>query len=434
MVQYFENPIFLFVLLGIALLIGILSGLYPALVISGFKPIDVLKGKFSTNRKGILLRKSLVVFQFTVSVVLIAGTWIVYDQLNYVSNANLGFDKEQVIVLDFRNEQIRKSHRVLANNLRQNPNIKEVATSSSTIGMGTSSLIYTFESEGGGEFQNWDVDYMNISTEFLDVLGIQLKEGRNFSPKISTDTNKAVLVNETLVKKLGWKEALGKRIVIQSDSLGKPTDYAKVVGVIKDFHFYSLHQEIKPMMVQLVDVSNSRKMYIKVNQANMKETLAYIQTSYEKLDNKYPYEYTFLDQTFQKQYEADETRGQILVAFSILTILIACLGLLGLASFTAYQRRKEIGIRKVLGASVNSILVLLSRDFILLVFFASLIATPLAWYLMSQWLQDFAYRTTISPLTFVFASSTALLIALLTVSFQAWRTARVNPVEVLKDE
>lgn len=431
--HYFEEPGILFSLFITALILGLLSGIYPGLVLSSFKPVEVLKGKFSRNRKGNLLRKSLVVVQFTASIILIAGTWIAYDQLKYMENYDLGFDEENVIGINMNSPRINEKSAVFKNKLLQNPNIVGVEGANATIGDGASNILFELEPEGGGKLEVWAVDYLQVGYDYLDVMNIKLKEGRNFSPKLATDSLYAVIVNETLVKKLGWKEALGKKIEIDEDSLGNSIAFAKVVGVIEDFHFYSLHNVIEPMLITLNEHTPNR-LFVKTIGKNTKETLAYMQETYESFEQKFPFEYYFLDETFGRQYEADQRRSKILLSFAGLTIFIACLGLFGLASYTVSQRTKEIGIRKVLGASIIHILRILCIEFVQLVLIAGLIASPIAYLFARQWLTEFVYRIDINPLIFVMAIGLAFFISLITISYQAWRAAWVNPVEVLRDE
>lgn len=430
--HYLEGSSTFLGLLATALILGILSGLYPGVVLSAFKPVEVLKGNFSRNRKGNFLRKTLVVVQFSTSIVLIAGTWVAYDQLKYMEAYDLGFEQENVIAMNVNSPRIQDKLAVFKNQLLQNPNIKGIESANETVGDNISNYLFEFESEGGG-LESWTINYLEVGYDYLDVMGIQLKEGRNFSPKFATDSLLAVLVNETLVKKLGWSKPLGMKVEIDEDSLGRPTQFAKVVGVIEDFHYFSLHNAIQPMMMVLL-TENSGRIFIKISGKNIKQTLAFIQETYESIEQKFPFEYDFLDATFARQYVADQQRNKILLAFAGLTIFIACLGLFGLASYTVSQRMKEIGIRKVLGASIGQILGLLCSEFVKLVIIAGLIACPLAYLFARQWLQEFVYRITINPLIFVFALVLALLVSLITISFKAWRAAWVNPVEVLRDE
>ncbi len=274
---------------------------------------------------------------------------------------------------------------------------------------------------------------LSVDYDFLDVLRIRLKEGRNFLPTMATDAQQAVLVNEALVKSLGWQQPVGKRVAYFADDAGNKAE-AVVIGVVKDFHLVSLHQVIEPMVFNLISPQESDNLFVRMSPSTIPSTLDYLKQTYRAFDPNHPFEAHFLDENFASQYETDTKQAQIIMTFSILTTLIACLGLFGLAAFMAEQRTKEIGIRKVLGASVSNIVTMLSKDFVKLVLLANVIAWPLAYYAMNHWLQDFAYRIEIGLSVFALAGAAALLIALLTVSYQAIKAAIANPVKSLRTE
>ncbi|WP_207435037.1 ABC transporter permease [Sabulibacter ruber] len=424
--SFFTGP-FVLALLAILLFVGVAAGSYPAFFLSGFKPVEVLKSDNNPRGSNAWLRRSLVVVQFTISLVLIIGTAVVYSQLQFLKNKNLGFNKEQVVAIDIPTADSTLTRRlpVVMQELRGNPAILEVAATGNIPGEPLSRLFMIVEEEAGGE-KDKTMNVLFVEAGALEVMGVHLKEGRTFQKSIPTDVKGAVLVNEAAANWLGWSKPLGKRVQF--------LDYdTKVIGVTQNFNYASLHSAVEPLMIVPVQHSNGYVL-AKVSTQNLESTLHFLEQNWRAFDPKHPMEYFFLDDYFNKQYQAEEKMLAVFGYFAALTILIACLGLFGLASYTAEQRTKEIGIRKVLGSSVMEIVLLLSKDFALLVVVAILIASPLAWYGMKNWLQDFAYRVNLSPWLFCLAGLTSLVIAIATVSFQAAKVALLNPVKALRSE
>lgn len=430
---FFENPYALGGLLGIGLLVSLIAGSYPAIVLSGFKPIKVLKGDFKTSGGGGQLRRALVVFQFAVSIFLIVGTIVVQNQLNYIQNRKLGYNKDQILVLPTDNT-IRKNMERFKNEFQAIPNVQSVAMATETptfIGGG-----YSLWAEGNPEDFTLPVTALAADKDFVTTLGMNLIQGSNFTEADYTDVNKEnyqdkyyhFILNESAVKKLGWSpgEAVGKRARLHGR-------VGEIKAVVEDFHFASLHQAIEPLVI-FIDNVQLNKFLLKLNGDQLAGTIQALETKWRKLAPHRPFDYQFLDEEFAALYATEKRTGDLAATFAILAIFIACLGLFGLTAFAAQQRTKEIGIRKVLGASVPNIVSLLSKDFLLLVLVSMLIAFPAAWWAMNNWLEDFVYRIDVSWWIFALAGFSALLIALLTVASQAIRAANINPVESLRSE
>jgi putative ABC transport system permease protein len=409
-----------------AFIIGIVAGLYPAFYLSGFKPAQVLKGTLSTGSKSPLLRNSLVVFQFTTSIILIISTFVIYNQMHYILNKKVGFDKDQVVVIQGANTLGDKNVRSFKNELMKLASVKSASISDYLPINDGKRNGETYFIEGrtkldagvGGQF--WQVDDTYIKT-----MGMKLVEGRNFSYDMSDDTaGKTIIINQTLAKKLNLKNPIGKRVT---------NGYVyNVIGVVQDFNFQSMHEQIGPLALHF-GISPSI-VTVKVKGADIKNTLSAITNTWKSFSPNQPIRYTFLDESFANMYADVQRMGHIFTTFGILAIIIACLGLFALSAFMAEQRSKEIGIRKVLGASVSGITTLLSMDFIKLVALAIVIASPIAWWAMNKWLQGFAYPAPVEWWIFVLAGAAAIIIALLTVSFQSIKAALANPVKSLKSE
>ncbi len=423
----FEHPKYLFQLFGAVIGIGLLAGVYPSLILSGFKPISVLKGKFSSGTKGVFLRKALVISQFTISISLIIATIVVFRQLNYMREQNLGFKKSQMMVLDHHFEPLGP---LLAHGLKKIPNVLSASISESIPGYNFYKVrTQTDVDDKEGKPQSYQMDLYTIDYDFLKQFEIPLVAGRNFSRDFATDTVQAMLLNETAVKKLGYnspEEVLGK-------SFSQMGDKGKVIGVVKDFHDLSLKDEIEPLSLRL---THDQGTFITINVAtkNLPSTIDLVKKEWDKAIPHRPFNYFFVDETFNKQYRSEEQFGKLFFYFALLAIFISSLGLIGLATFTTLQRTKEIGIRKVLGASVSGIVNLLSKDFLRLVIMAFVFASVASWFFMNKWLQEYAYRTNVAWWIFIVSGLLAFLIALFSVSYQSIKAAVANPVKSLRNE
>lgn len=417
----------LLILLGIIVFVGLLGGSYPAFYLSRFQPITVLKGALAKGSSNVTLRRVLVVTQFSISMVMLICTWVVYDQLQYMRNKDLGFSKEQVLnIVADQSSNIASRVSTLQNEIRNNKDVLSVSTAQAVPG-GDNISFNLFSVQTNNGFLDKGIDCYGIDENYLSTLDIKMAKGRNFSGL--SDTLRSIIVNEGLVKHFRWDEPIGKKIRFPGDT---SNFYLEVVGVVKNFHARSLYDSIAPLI--MFYRPNSNALQVKIAPSKIPATIASIENSWKTVFPDQAFRYTFLDQDYDSQYAADQKRGKIFTSFSVLTIVITCLGLLGLIAFTTEQRRKEISIRKVMGASLASIVTMIARNFVLLVGISCLIAFPVAYYFMHNWLKIFPYNEGLKPLTFILSGATVLAIALLTVGFHTIKAALSNPVKSLRSE
>lgn len=419
---FLSNPQWVGGALLFVLVLGLFSGSYPALLLSSFNPISILRGSFKTSSKGVVLRKSLVIFQFTISIIMIIGTAIVYDQLQHQRNIDKGFDPEQVVTINVGHPSLQQSLSVLINKLEQSPDIISTARTGGMPGrtFGRRGML----PEGAPQEDTWIVSVLNFDEKFMDLMEMEVVEGRGFDKDMQTDQQQAVLINEAMAKELTWDEPVGKKLTFGQQE-------QTVIGVVKDFHFANMRHKIEPLAM-FFNPNGGGNLAVKFNASNVSQTVSFIQSSWDEVFPNSPLEYQFFDEEFGQQFASDERFGRLVFSFTWLAIFIACLGLFGLSAFTAEQKTKEIGVRKVLGASVGGIVMLLSKQFSQLIMVAIILATPLAYYLMSQWLSDYEYRVDINWMWFVISGIVALLIALITVVFQSVKAANINPSKSLR--
>ncbi len=422
----FRNPILLPALIIIGILVGFLSGSYPAFILASFKPVSVLKGELRSGMRSSYLRSLLVTLQFTITICLFISTFIVYKQMNYIQKKDLGFNKENMVVID-RAYVLGDKAESFRQELLKNPGIMYVSRSNAVPGGLIGDNAYV--PEGASTDETHAINNIYADPYFAEVYGLEIKEGRWFSEETLTDSFTIVL-NESAVEALGFERPLQMRLI---NDFGENVRPLQIIGVVKDFHFQSLHQEIKPLVLLFLSF-NAYKMSIKIDGSNVQETLKYIEKTWSNFVTDQPINMTFLEDDLVTHYSSDRSTGLIFSIFSILAIFIAALGLLGLTSFSAEQRTKEVGIRKVMGATITRVMAILSKEIIWLILFATLIAWPIGYFFMKDWLQNFAFRIKLDPLIFIGSTLLAFLIAIVTVSVRTYRAAIVNPAESLRYE
>ena len=420
----FSDPIFWLIIIGLLLITGLISGSYPALYLSSFKPVRVLKGSLKFSSGALWFRKGLVVFQFMLSILLIIGTIVVSKQVNYIQTVNLGYDRENLIYIPLEGA-LTASYQLFKNQSMQMAGIKDISRITDVptqIENGTGGV------EWEGKDPNSDIQFTQsaVGYDFIKTMHLQLAQGRDFSKDFATDSV-GYIINESALKRIGYKDPIGKPLTFWQKK-------GTIIGVLKDFHFNSLHVPINPIVLRLGENIGWGAAIVRTETSKTKEALVNLEKVCKNLNPKFPFTYKFSDEEYQKLYKSEQVVSHLARYFAFLAIFISCLGLLGLVIFTAEQRTREIGIRKVLGATVSNVVGLLSKDFLKLVFIANLISWPLGWWAMSKWLQNFEYRTAINWWVFVLAGFAAVLIALVTTSFQAIKAAIANPVKSLRSE
>ncbi|MCJ7485586.1 MAG: hypothetical protein MUQ25_05395, partial [Candidatus Aminicenantes bacterium] len=422
------DPLLIFGAIGLGLVVGVAAGSYPAFFLSAFRPGSVLKGSLRSSGANVLLRKALVVFQFGISIVFIIGTAVVFQQLRYVRTKPLGFDKKNVVVLPFGDPRARPLFQTFKDRVLQSTGVLAASGATSLPGGLINTAFVLPEGAAPGEQTAVDINF--VGYDFLRTLGIELAAGRDFALDHPTDLQQAYILNESAVRLFGWKDGpLDKQIRFLGNVSGR------VIGVVKDFHVRSLHHRVGPLVLRLSPTADGF-LYaaVRIDPKDVRQSVNFIEAQWRQVYPHDPFMYTFLQDDFDGLYRAEDASGRIFIAFSTLTVIIACLGLFGLASFSAEQKKKEVGIRKVLGASVIGLTRMLTMEFLKLVLLASAIAWPVAYYAMHRWLGAFTYRVSMGWWIFPSAAVLAVLIALLTVGFQAARAARANPVDAIHME
>ncbi|MBX2874748.1 MAG: ABC transporter permease [Saprospiraceae bacterium] len=416
---------------GLVGLTGILAGSYPAFYLSAFKPITVLKGQLSRGSGNPILRKVLVSVQFAVTLFMIIGTGVIYDQMSYLRNKDLGFEKEHVLTFNLQGRAAREKYPVIRERILQNPKVLKMATTSATLGEGVGKQVMNVEN-GEGVMEQYGIDGYAVDFDFFSTMGIEFVAGRDYNSEFGADSTLSVVVNESMVERMGWDDPLGRRVQFA------PVDtlpMAKVIGVVKDFHQRSLYDPIESLM--FYPRFNNQQVHLRLtpqNPESLRTTIAFVNEQWREVFPNTPFEFDFVDASFMELYEADQVRARIFTLFSVLMIMVACLGLLGLASFTAEQRTKEIGVRRILGAKTTDIVYLLTRNFVLLVAIATIPAFMAAFYFMNQWLGTFSYHTSMNFWLYGVAFLVVAVVTVLTTSYHALRAAQGNPVEALRYE
>ena len=425
--NYLSNPTLVLGMIGITVIIGFISGIYPALYIPSVPVVTALKGTFTGDRIGAFLRKSLITFQFAISLFVIICTVLMDEQIEFMQNKDLGFNKDQVLLINIQDTVVENRTPAITNELLKNPNIMGTTNSYGVPGKGVGGPVMMVEKDSGMVQQHLNSLY--VGKGYLDLMEIEIVDGRGFRENSEADYYKSFLINESGAKELGWgDDAIGKKVRHFHGN-----EDLHIVGVYKDFHYESLHNKINPLFLVL-DSDQGGTFYIKIKPEDMRSTLDYIESVWTQFDTKHPFEYTFMDEEFARQYEADLTQKTLISILSYVCIFVSLLGLIGLSAFTASRKAKEISIRKVLGANIPTIIMLFSKDYVRLILIAFVISVPLADYAIVEWMSGFAYRMDINWLYFILPGVAVLLLGLLTVTIQSLRSARANPVDGLRSE
>jgi putative ABC transport system permease protein len=421
---------------GIAILLGAVSGIYPSIFLSSFQPVIILKGRVSPQNESSVLRKFLVISQFAISAIMISGTLIVASQLFYMNNKDMGFNKEDILVSVMRDSTLRANVPYLKRELQKNANVKNVASSSMLIGFGGSKSVHSYESESG--MNEYVLNFNMVDYEYIDLMEIKMFQGRKFSSKMDDSGTGAFIVNQSAVEIFNWGvDAVGKKMEFGVEIEGEEDDVLKgnVVGVIQDYHFQPLQNDIEPINLILnTETKNRKYLHVKLNSENREETIEYIKSVWDKYSPNWSFTYFFLDERMKNNYESERRLTWIFSIFSLISILIASLGLFGVSSFMAEQRSKEIGIRKVVGASVSKLVYMLTREFLRLIIIANILAIPFVYWVASKWLSDFTYHITVELWMFLSTVAISLLIGLGTVSWLSFKLASSDPVKVIRYE
>ncbi len=428
-ISFISSGLIFIILIAFTVIVGILAGLYPAFFLSGFNTINTLKGKTTGISKSIL-RKGLVIFQFAISISLIVCTLVIYKQLNYTMNKNLGFDKEALITIPMQNPEIKQKAQALVNTFKNNVFVDNVSSAFSAPARGMI-MRMGVRAEGIPEDDPLIMQALGVDYSYINTLGIQLIDGREFSEEFGSDATNAVILNQAAVKRLGWKNPIGKEFQVPNPRTHSFNDY-KVIGIVRDFHMESLHNKISPLFM-FIDKNRVNVLSLRMKESTQ-EAIASITESWKSVVPDAPFNYNFIDDDFARFYRTEQKIGKIIITFSLFAVLIACLGIFGLVTYTAERRNKEIGIRKVLGASVTGLSYLLSKEFLILVAISNIIGWPVAWYTMNRWLEGFAYKTEVSIMIYLIAGLGVMIIAILTVIGQSVRAAVSNPIDVIKYE
>jgi putative ABC transport system permease protein len=425
--QTLLQPFNIILLIGILLFTGFVGGSYPAFYLSSFQPVSILKGALSKASGNVNLRRTLVVLQFSISMIMLICTWVVYSQLSYLRKKDVGFNKNQVMMIIVNTGEDERSKIFAMNNeFRNLPGVKTVGTGNNYPGTPNINLnLFTVQTNTGHVDKGIE-DY-GIDENYLAALNIPVVKGRNFSGP--SDTLHSIMVNEAMVKHFGWDNAIGKRVTFPGDTSGR---YLEVIGVVRDFNQKSLYNTIAPLL--LFYSPNSNIIQVKLNPGDIKTSITKAESIWAKYFPLLPFEYKFLDEDFNSQYAADQKRGKIFAAFSVLTIMITCLGLLGLTAFTTQQKQKEISVRRVMGASVMQVVTLITKNYLWLSLIAAAIAFPVAWYFMNNWLQIFPYNAGISVIPFILSAFVIVVTASATATFHSAKAALANPAKILKTE